>query len=222
MQPPRNTPPPRRPLSPMEQFGPLGLLVRFFYQFLAGLVWLYEKTIRPVTLPFWRLGRYLFRQYRRLWDRVVYTRSGTFSRVRAGAMIVATAASFWIITPVLQFVAEASLFAVTYGTEEIYLIKSQEIDSNDNLHAVTGCEQLPCTEANSVYYRVREDNFNSLWSLLRHGTLFYPDYVATVPGLSKCRVTSYGIRFKFAMRQWNVYPDMLEAHCDPVFSPQQQ
>ncbi|RYD55143.1 MAG: hypothetical protein EOP83_21750 [Verrucomicrobiaceae bacterium] len=202
----------------MERVTVIGLFLKFLYQVLSGLGWVYDRLIRPVTWPLWRFARYLFRQYRRVWDKAVYKRSGHFSRIRAGGMILATAAAFYVALPVVKFFLDAGLFAVTYGTEEVYLSKSQEIDSANNTHSVTGCESLPCTEANSIYYRVREDTFNSLWSMIHHGGLFYPDYVAAaVPGVSKCTVTSYGFRFKFAMRQWDIYPDMLEAHCQPIF-----
>ncbi|RYF00589.1 MAG: hypothetical protein EOO77_33820 [Oxalobacteraceae bacterium] len=137
-------------------------------------------------------------------------------------MIAVTALIFVTALPVAAFTYDAAMFAVTYDIEDIYLTNSQEIDPEHNLHSIKGCEDLPCTEANSVYYRVREDHFNSIWSMLHHGHLFYPDYVAAAvpPVVSKCHVTSYGFRFKFAMRQWNVYPDMLEAHCQPLVGQQ--
>jgi hypothetical protein len=220
MQTPRPARPIRapRPPTPVERVTVIGYFLKFLYQVLAGFGWVYTYVIRPVTRPFWKAGLYLFRQYRRLWDRAVYKSSGHFSRIRAGGMVIATGLAIYLFVPVAKFVFDAGLFAVTYDIEEVYLSKSQEIDPANNTHSVTGCEKLPCTEANSIYYRVREDTFNSLWSMLHHGGLFYPDYVAAaVPGVSKCKVTSYGFRFKFAMRQWDIYPDMLEAHCQPIF-----
>jgi hypothetical protein len=170
--------------------------------------------------PVWRAARWAFLQYRRLWDRVVYLRSGAFSKARAGGMVLMTAGVLYFSLPILGFFRDAGIFALTYGHEDIYLTFSQEIDPAHNLHSVKGCEDLPCTESNSVYFRVREDAFNSFWSLLRHGDLFYPDYVAAaVPAVvSKCHVTRYGLRKKFAMRNWDIYPDMLEAHCSPCGS----
>jgi hypothetical protein len=207
----------------VERVTVIGLFLKFVYQVLSGLGWVYDRIIRPVTWPLWRLFGRAFGLYRRLWDKAVYRRSGHFSRLRAGGMVLATVLAFYVAIPVARFVFDAGMFAITYDIEDVYLTNSQEIDPAINLHSIKGCEGLPCTEANSVYYRVREDHFNSLWSMLHHGNIFYPDYVAAaVPsGVSKCHVTSYGFRFKFAMRQWDLYPDMLEAHCQPMFSDKQ-
>lgn len=40
---------------------------------------------------------------------------------------------------------------------------------------------------------------------------------AAIPSaVSKCEVTSYGIRMKVFMRSTEVYPDLLESVCTPI------
>ncbi|RYD62429.1 MAG: hypothetical protein EOP83_14610 [Verrucomicrobiaceae bacterium] len=219
--------PPKRPISSVPKPSPfaqairrnvtIGLFMRFLYQVLVGAAWIYESIVKPVTRPFWRAGLWLFGLYRRLWDKLVYTKSGRLSNVRAGLVLASTIAALVMLPSAIRFTFDALMFALTYEIEEVYLMSSQEIDPSINLHSIKGCEDIPCTEANSIYYRVREDSFNDMWSLIHHGGFFYPDYVAAAAGtFSKCTVTSYGIRFKTAMRRWDIYPDMLEAHCRPI------
>jgi hypothetical protein len=56
---------------------------------------------------------------------------------------------------------------------------------------------------------------------VNHKNIFYPDYVAAAvpPGVHRCVILSYGIRIKLLMRQYDVWPDLLEASCKPVDAP---
>jgi hypothetical protein len=102
--------------------------------------------------------------------------------------------------------------------EQVYLTNSQEIVPGENEHSVQGCHALPCTDDNSVYYRIRASNFNEAWSVLHGRGLFYPDFVAAaVPvSISRCNITSYGLRIKFLMRGLDIYPDLLRTECTPL------
>jgi hypothetical protein len=197
----------------------VAVLIRFVTQVLVGLAWFWENLLRPVARTvFWRPLKYLLRKYWALWDRVVYLKSGHFSRLRAGLMVTATIAALYVIPQLILFVLHTALFVVTAKSETVYLTQSQEIYPDDDIHSVKGCEELPCTEQNSIYYRVRPHHFHHAWSLVTRGSLFFPDYVAATvpPGVSRCTTLSYGLRLKLLMRQWDVYPDLLDAICQPV------
>jgi hypothetical protein len=86
------------------------------------------------------------------------------------------------------------------------------------VHSVQGCHQLPCTDENSFYFRIRATLFNEIWSLAHGRGLFFPDYVAaSVPlSISECRITSYGVRMKIFMRGMDIYPDLLQTECTPL------
>ena len=65
---------------------------------------------------------------------------------------------------------------------------------------------------------IRASNFNEAWSILSGRGLFFPDYVAaSVPvAVSRCKITSYGLRVKFLMRGFDIYPDLLQTECSPL------
>jgi hypothetical protein len=193
--------------------------LRFTYQFVQAAVWVFETLVRPVTRPFRWAALRLWRAYRALWDRAVYAKDGYFSKTRAGVFLAATIAVLYVLVPLSAFVGDVFLFALTRERETIFLHNSHEIGGPaSNLHSVQGCTALPCTEHNAMYYRVRPTAFNHVWSVINHGGLFYPDAVsgAVPPVISRCEVLTFGIRVKFVMRQWDLYPDLLDATCTPV------
>jgi len=118
----------------------------------------------------------------------------------------------------LFFSYQATLFLTTQQYEVIYLTNAEEVNPEDDVYSVRGCETIPCSEANSVYFRVRPTAFHQVYSLFTRGYFFYPDRVAAVvaPGVNECQVYSYGIRIKTLMRRGDWYPDMLDAVCSPM------
>jgi hypothetical protein len=102
--------------------------------------------------------------------------------------------------------------------EVVYLTNSQEIDHINNVHSIQGCESLPCTDRDSIYFRIRFSWFNLLWTWVHGKIWFYPDYVAAAvpPVVSKCIITTYGIRLKTFMRSFNMYPDLVQVTCEPI------
>lgn len=197
---------------------------RFILQVIAASQWSFVNvgipTWKVVRWPFWKL----FGGYRRLWSLVVYRRDEfenlRFSKVRGGAFLTATVVFLWfLLMPSLVFVGEVTSYALTAKVDEIiYLHNSQEIDSENNVHSIQGATRLPLDEEDSIYFRVESTAFNHLWSLMHGHGLFYSDYVsATVPpGLNQCRTTSYGFRLKLLMRNWEIYPHLLSASCQPI------
>lgn len=110
------------------------------------------------------------------------------------------------------------LLVTTYNEETLYLTNAEEIDPDGDVHSIRGCEALPCRESNTVYFRVRPTLMTHTYAMWDHFGLFFPDRTASVvsPGVSECQVKSYGIRLKFLMRRFDVYPDMLDTICQPL------
>ncbi len=197
---------------------------RFLAQFVLAAHWIYQNILAPAgrfgSIPL----RHLFRWYRWLWDKVVYKqdpyKNRLFSKTRAGVFLTATIVFAWfILLPALGFLFDLGLYLATARRDEVvYLTNSQEILPEENIHSVQGCYDLPCSDENSVYFRIRASLFNEAWSMVHGRGLFYPDYIAAaVPlSISRCTITSYGVRVKLLMRGMEVYPDMLQTECTPL------
>lgn len=192
--------------------------VKWLAQYTLGLTWIWQKIMAPVVRRVGRVWRWWSDKYMWIWSKVVYNKEGKFSRMRAGIMILATALSFYLIPTGLFFTYQTTLFLTSQQYEVIYLTNSEEVDPDGDVYSVRGCEALPCSEQNSVYFRVRPTAFHHTYSFIDRGYLFYPDRVASVvaPGVNKCQVHSYGIRLKTLMRRGDWYPDMLDAVCEPL------
>jgi len=127
--------------------------------------------------------------------------------------------AWFILVPLLGFLYDLGLYLVTVKHDEVvYLTNSQEILPDENVHSVQGCHELPCTDKNSFYFRIRATLFNEVWSVVHGRGLFFPDYVAaSVPlSISQCTITSYGVRLKLIMRGMDIYPDLLKTECSPM------
>lgn len=185
-------------------------------QYLLGWSWIFEKIIFPIMKKVFIIYKMLVKWYSWLWSKVVYNGAGKFKRGLAATMIVATSLCL-IFTPAMLYVTgHLILFVTTHTNETIYLTSANEI--GEDLHTVRGCENLPCEIGNSVYYYVDSQPFTTAWAIVQNRDWFYPDIVASVvaPGLNRCQVESYGIRFKFLMKKGNIYPYMLNAVCMPM------
>jgi len=195
----------------------LAAAVRFAYQFVAACVWIWKFIIRRVLIPFEIVGGWIYRKWRAMWDKVVYDRFG-FNYRRAGMFLTATLVVAYFASSVLWMAFQITLYVATSSTDRVYLTFSQEIYPDDDIHSVKGCTERPCTDQNTVYYRVAPSAFNHLWSLAVNWDIFYPDEVAAAvpPGISDCTVHRYGIRQKFLMRKADIYPDALQITCQPV------
>jgi hypothetical protein len=197
---------------------------RFLAQFVLAAHWIYASILRSAgrfaSIPL----RGLFRWYRWLWDKVVYVedryKNRMFSKTRAGVFLTASIVFAWfILVPALEFLFDVGLYFATVRKDEtVYLTNSQEIIPEENVHSVQGCHSLPCTDENSVYFRIRGTLFNEAWSLVHGHGIFYPDYIAAaVPlSISKCTITTYGVRIKLVMRGMDIYPDVLKTECAPL------
>ncbi len=197
---------------------------KFWYQFVLACHWIYANVFRPVMRLVYKPIPYLWRFFRFLWDKAVYYEDAfqnrQFSKTRAGVFLLVSAITAWyLIIPAFVMLFDTAIyFATVKHREEVYLTNSQEILPGQNEHSVQGCHALPCTDENSIYYRIRATNFNEAWSILHGHGLFFPDYVAAaVPvSISRCHITSYGFRLKLFMRGFDMYPDLLKTECTPL------
>lgn len=204
---------------PAKDVRAFALLMQFFVQLFAGFVWFWENVLRPLTTNIlWRPFSWAFGKYRKLWDRVVYLKTGHFSYPRAGLMVTASLFALYVLFPVLQFTRDATAFAITAKHETVYLNRSQEIYPDLDIHSVSGCSELPCTDENAIYWRVRPHYFHQVWSIMVGKGLFYPDYVAgAVPNTtSKCEIFTYGMRQPLFTRYFGMYPDILSVKCEAL------
>ncbi len=119
----------------LKEVRGIALLMQFFIQVFAGFVWFWENVLRPVTVNiFWRPFSWAFGKYRRLWDRVVYLKTGHFSYPRAGMMVTASIAAMFVIVPAVSFVFDAGMFFLSKKRETVYLTQSQEIYPDLDIH----------------------------------------------------------------------------------------
>lgn len=189
--------------------------------FLRGV---YQHVLAPLGRGLARVTPWLWRPLRALWNRFVYVEDEYKNRMlskRRAALFTAASLGFawYIFVPMIVFLFDLGLYLVTVKHDEVvYLTNSQEIIPEENVHSVQGCHQLPCTDSNSFYFRIRATLFNEVWSVAHGRGLFFPDYVAaSVPlSISQCKITSYGVRLKLVMRGMDIYPDLLRTECEPL------
>jgi hypothetical protein len=201
----------------------LGAFHRFVLQVGVAAAWVWAHVLHPLWRALTWVFRKLFRQYRKVWALTVYRRDGfgnlRLSKTRAGVFFAGTLVSLFFIVELIGFGFDSTMYLTTgHHNEVMYLTSSQEVDAPGNVHAVKGCDALPCSDTDSVYFRVTPSAFNHVWSLVHSHTLFFPDYVsaAVPPGLNRCVISSYGVRVKFLMRGFDIYPELLKASCTPV------
>lgn len=201
-------------------------LTKFVWQVSRACRWIWLTLIKPVLLWLSKPMRWCFWKYVAYWDKIVYTVDNYqvrhFSKIKAGSMVLGTGITILYVVPLLvSIIWEMGwYFSTVRHNEQVILFDSQEIGGpKDDVHSVKGCHNVvvPCPDNDTIYYRVRPATFHHLWSLAHHGDLFYPDFIAAAvpPGYSLCTVTSYGIRQKFILRNWSVYPELLEISCKP-------
>ncbi|MGH1375219.1 MAG: hypothetical protein ACRBCK_02625 [Alphaproteobacteria bacterium] len=196
-----------------------------YTQVTGTIGWIYNNVIYPVITHPWA-GK-PFQWYRALWNIVVYVPTNDndtiFSKQRAGLLVLGTLTFLWMLPAIfngtVEFVWDTSRMATTYKSKEVwYLGKSQEIDPAGNIFSAQGCESVECSDQTSIYFRIKPSLAHHLWSMYHNGNVFFPDYVAAgiQNDINKCEVTGYGVRWKFLVRNWDVYPQILAVNCTPL------
>jgi len=193
---------------------------------LVHLLW---RIIYPFYVIFhFVFIQFLWKYYKPIWDKFSYVGEGEdrhFSKVRGTMTLLSSLVGVWVLYGFMFFMGDVLLYVATGHVDEIvYLSNAQEIDPLENIHSVQGCtaqaegENFSCDSDKSLYFRIENDAFAEVWSLVNHGAFFYPDYVAApiAPGWQKCTVTSYGFRMKIFLRGFNIYPMLLSAKCEQI------
>jgi hypothetical protein len=215
--------------------------LNFFSRLLRGgrevVVGVWQQALAPV----WRFVapplRFIGRNYMRVWSSVVFvvdplTRERSISRTRSTLMLVATVLCLSIFTDTrlgeaarffsTEPLCDSVLIATSLRTEVFYLSQSEEVDPEQNVHAVRGCRSRgECSELDAVYFRVRPRLAHDVWKLFAYGNPVYvPDHVVApiAPGINECHVTYYGYRMTASwiariLRSLQVYPTLLEVKC---------
>lgn len=158
-----------------------------------------------------------------IWMRFAENKDGKRTAKRMAGTIAATLLVLWMLPSIFLATWQASLMLFTFERETVYLTAAEEVDPSGDIHAIRGCRAIPCNESDSIYFRVRPTWMHDIYSLWTRGSVFYPDYVASVvaPGVNKCEVSSYGIRIRALMRGWDIFPEMLDASCTPYETDRQ-
>lgn len=182
------------------------------------LVAFYNRRARGPVRFFLGAALGIANRYKRwIWNRWARNAEGRYTWKRVGATVMATLFLLWIIPSMILTVWQAGLMATTWKDEVVFLTNSEEVDPIGEVHSIRGCRNIPCTESDAIYYRVRASWMHDLYALKKRQHFFYPEEVAGVvaPGVNRCEVSSYGIRVRALMRGWGIYPDMLNAICTP-------
>lgn len=173
--------------------------------------------LAPVARPVWN-------GYKSLFNRVAYTKDEDGERTilnkpRALAAVALSAmVAFGAVTQGLPVAGNLAYDGVMMATttehnRPLYLTGANPSDSTDDVFYVKGCESLPCTDSNSVYFRLRDNNILSAYRLVTTGKAFWPEDVgAAIPEeTSACLVSSYGVR----IRMLGMYPHITSVQCAP-------
>lgn len=200
--------------------------MRETYTVVTGTVgWIYNNVIEPFIKHRW-VGA-PFRLYADIWHAYAYVEDKdgdeVFSKRRGGTMVLATLVFLWLLPSIVagtvEFAVDTSRMATSWKEKEIwYLGKSQEIDPAGNVFSAQGCGSIQCSDQTSIYFRIKPSLAHHLWSLYTNGNIFFPDFVAAgiQNDINKCTVTGYGVRWKFLVRNWDVYPQILSVDCVPL------
>jgi hypothetical protein len=198
---------------------------RALVQTVAAAQWLWANVLSPVVMHPW-IGA-VFRWYGRLWNRAVYRVDADgdpqFSKARAGYMVIGTAVALWFLPAIasgaVEVVWDSAWMATTYRADETwYLGKSQELDHVNNVFSAQGCASVNCTDQTSIYFRIKPSLVHHVWSLVRNHNIFFPEFIAAgiQNDVNKCHVVAYGARWRFLVRNWDMYPQILAVQCVPV------
>jgi hypothetical protein len=142
------------------------------------------------------------------------------SKKRAAGVIACTAAAAMVAAPFAGEMAwstfSAAWWLTTRQTETLYLHNATPTGTNEFI--VVGCDEFPCSDSNSVSFKVDDSWFHDARHFILHGTPFRPDAVAAAvpPVVNKCEVTYYGWRWRPISRTLDLWPRMLEASCLPI------
>lgn len=127
--------------------------------------------------------------------------------------LAATAAIAGAVVPVANIAYDTAMYAATNKTETLWMTGTDLVDEDEGVYTAGGCKELPCSEANSIYFKIRPSLFLEGKTLMESGgrNWWQPEtQIAAIPEVtSRCTVEYAGIRFK--PLKW--YPYILETQC---------
>lgn len=202
----------------------------FWVQITTSALYIWNKFLRPVWGFMYDFGiGFIWRPFRKVWDKLAFSEvdgKRVFNKKKGASILMVAAFLFYFMINILSFFWHTTLYFTTARVDEIvYLSNAQEVDPENNIFSVQGCEytanaggNFSCSQDESLYFRIEPTEFAQVWSLFSQGTIFYPDYIAApiAPGWQKCTITSYGFRIKTMIRRFEIYPEMLSARCGPI------
>jgi hypothetical protein len=208
----------------------MSLWLRFWETVSASAQWLYIKLIKPITWRIYKCIKWILTKYRNLWLHITLKEDQygvkRFSRARGGLTILGTAGALYLLYGLSLISITLPWYILTVKYDEIlYLSNHSAVEGHagsrikiNDVYEITGCESLDCSDQDTVSFRVEASWFNEAWSFVHNYAFYYPDYVAAAvsPVVNRCTITSYGIRKKFLVRQWELHPDILQVRCLPV------
>lgn len=202
----------------------------FWVQNTSSALYIWNKFLRPVWNFLYSIGvGFFWRQFRKIWDKFAFSEidgKKVFSKKKGAAVLLVVGFFLYFMVNILGILCHTTLYMTTGRVDEVvYLSNAQEVDPENNIFSVQGCEYIAnadtnfsCSEEESLYFRIEPSEFAQVWSLLTKGSMFYPDYVAApiAPGWQQCTITSYGFRIKTMIRRFEIYPELLQARCGPI------
>ena len=211
-----------------KSFGRVRLLTMLIVSAYVAFV---LKYIHSIPLPllivsallFIIFDKWIFWSYIKVWNWYTYRAdkygARVFHKVRGGAMVLGTALALFLLMPFVSELAwDAGWFAAT-NSRHVYYSNDATPVSGFQTFQTKGCENhIGCSDQETVAYRIHWTPFNQLYSLINHRSQFLPDFVAgAIPQVpAKCEVLTYGLRVKFFARNFDWFPDLLEAQCMPL------
>lgn len=181
-----------------------------------GIIYTLSKLLENCILnPIKRVWQFIApvrNWYNRKWKEYCYDKYDDFLWKKAARMIGLTLLSIYAAICFVEFTLDLGYYLLTKKEETIYLSDSVELEND--LWGVKGCPTKACSSDNALYFRIKNTWFNNIWNIFHNGQVFFPDGIASgvLTGQSKCRVISYGLRYRLVM-VLNYYPQILEVEC---------
>lgn len=189
-------------------------MIKSLFTSIFKIILFIQKVILSPIKKVWLFIRPAWIKYKALFYKYTHDKYGDFILKRAVAFVATTLVSLWLSLIVVEFLFDTVYYLATKRTETIYLSDSVELETDKSLWGVKGCPTKDCNSDTALYFRIKLTWFNSVWSLLFHQKMFYPDSIAAgVPtGQTECQIVSYGLRYRILML-WNYYPQIIDVKC---------
>lgn len=214
---------------------------KFATQFIGAVFWIWNYIFNPIwSFVAWPFTKFFWKQYRTWWTNFVMREDkyGVIrtSKMRAVTMVLMTIVGFYATINIAMLTWDSSVYMATKRVDErIFLFKSEDSFQKHGTFSVSGCEinskflqdesidkitldDFSCKDTkDSLYFRIENSWFNTLWKVTNEGSFFWPDLVASsiATNWNVCKATTYGFRWRFFIGLgWvDLYPYLLSTEC---------